>query len=314
MSIVMFDSGKQLGVNAIFLQPTYACSGNCPGCYVKLHKNASPVARDQMSIGAQVDLIKTIVHGHGITANQLTMSCDKLGYSPGAAEQMVTLFNELGKLVLWKRDNNKDIEIHITINSLRDLAQYAGKRLYPFDCISFSKMGSNLWNDIEDIKKYQGVKRINWNLQTPPCGSSYKNWLAEVENVHEFVDSIYLLHTKRPIGENGDIEQLLKDRQAIDYDLKWIRMVQERLAGSPKLMLDGCLQDAYDYKRTGHGCSASVSRFQIWPDGSVSGCAYARESATPPASTTQEVLSNIRAAKKRYDFRMCYIPGAIRYA
>jgi len=310
MSLMYGETGNGIAINALFIQPTYACAKNCKGCYVKLHQKKSETETDVENL---TELIRRVTAGEGITANQITLSCDSMGHNELANQYMMRVYNSFGRNAEWKNGSNKDIELHVTVNSVHDLAKYSKNRLYPFDCISFSKLGHNLKSDIDDIKNYHSVKKINWNLQRPMYNHVIceKDWMCEIERVHDFVDSIYLLHTKRPIDTNDDLEQLVKDKENLRKDLHWMGLVKQRLAGSPKLMIDGCINDAMEYKKSLHGCSASVSRFQVWPDGSVSGCAYAKTSSTGPATTVEGIIANIRSAKRRYDFKSCYIPGAL---
>ena len=43
---------------------------------------------------------------------------------------------------------------------------------------------------------------------------------------------------------------------------------------------------------------------QVWPDGRITGCAYAAQPESPQkyALTAQDIIRNIKIAQKRYDF------------
>ncbi len=76
-----------------------------------------------------------------------------------------------------------------------------------------------------------------------------------------------------------------------------------------KVSVDGCLQDTIKYTKTGFGCSSNVSRVQVWPDGSVTGCPYAFSSDGPIGKTAEDILDNIISARKQYDFKQkCHLP------
>jgi hypothetical protein len=102
----------------------------------------------------------------------------------------------------------------------------------------------------------------------------------------------------------------LGDRQRMQNDISYIQTMLGRLPEHvrSKTNVDGCLEDTIRFSRTGFGCSSNVSRLQIWPDGSVSGCPYAFNGSTPPGLSLEDLLANIRAARETYDFDRCHLP------
>lgn len=318
---------QEIHINALFLQPTTLCNLNCNGCYVKAwgdkHPEGTEKANKIMPYFYRT-LLDEMIEGKRISANQVTFALD----TPDSYDQIQQgLFDAYFGAFLSgakrAKDAGVDMEFHVTTQGWSTLRHYMDSPSMPtlegIDVISFSTpVGPHRYEELK--RKYPNL-HINTNMTLyPKIGKIYsetnfesrttliKKCLdGEKENPRPRTDSIYLILHKPDVGEKYD-------QDYVDY----YQSVAEHFKDNPNVMTDGCIQDSKKFLKTGHGCSSNISRFQIWPDGSVSGCPYSHNPITPGVGNVKEeteqleiVLNNIRAANKIYQFDKCKIPDVV---
>jgi hypothetical protein len=296
-------------INVLFIQPTFYCGNNCKGCYSKAHKQVGP----QVSIDVLASLIAGFYSESLGSCNQITISMDVLSKIKQFSHFMCN-FNSgfTDALALnYLRQNLSHPEIHLTFRSAGEIQIQASYLNFTPDLITLSDIREHDLPWISSYKNRHKGTKFNYNFMTPYplTKSSADQAIKHVKQVAQHVDSVYLVARKSPVGRERDIEDCISDISLMKNDLYLFSRIDKELNRDPKIKLDGCLVDIIDSKYTGCGCSANISRFQVWPDGSVSGCAYAKESDTPPADTVEGIVNNIRLASKTYDFRKCYLPS-----
>ena len=181
------------------------------------------------------------------------------------------------------------------------------------DFISLSHPPTMRRHGFRNLTKRLENTQFGWNVKIPSKmdKNSILTGLRWIDEAQAYLDQIYLMLTKSPVGAKRTLQTAEIDKQQMRTDLHFIEQVYEmaeRNGYRHKLLVDGCLRDVVKFKDTGYGCSANISKFQIWPDGSVSGCPYKYKAVTPHAGTWEEVLINIRKAQYYYDFQECHLP------
>jgi len=188
-------------------------------------------------------------------------------------------------------------KIQVVVHSLKELAIYPNySNILEIQSLCLSNIEMS---DIEALKKIRdhGV-RITWNYI--PDNRPMENILS----IAQHIDAIYLLLRKLPLWScYSEIEAQAISWLEIDIDV--IKDLKRKLGS--KAIIDTCIQDALCYQIDGTGCSASISKFHIWADGTVTGCPYISDSITPPTNTVEGIIQNIHLAAERYDWYWCYI-------
>jgi hypothetical protein len=138
--------------------------------------------------------------------------------------------------------------------------------------------------------------------------------IKHITEIGEMVDHIYLVIYKDPVGRARSPEEAATSQRNMANDRFYIEQMHEHLPLhiKNKINIDGCLKDVEKFNATGYGCSSNISRFQVWPNGSVTGCAYGDRSISKEVGlSTEAILRNVKKAQKRYDFEdaPCHLVG-----
>jgi hypothetical protein len=313
-------------LNAIFIQPSRYCKLDCKGCYVKEHTGGEDSYH--MSIELWRDLFQTYLYDihddHHYHTNQITFSADDYSKDPIKKQYMKKVFEEYffyicaGKA---KYDKSLLPEAHITFHTLNTFDSYRDELGLSynnksfatiFDMISFSEIKLSELDTIKELAQYT---KINYNHLIPNRINNLRDYIDKINQIGKVVNHIYLVINKTPIGrkqteldKDSNAQTMFDDRYIITQILK---SVDNDIKS--KISVDGCLKDVDKHSRTGFGCSSNVSRIQIWPDGSVTGCAYAFNSTGTEARSFAGLLENISRARGQYDFRdRCHLPDAYK--
>lgn len=294
--------------NALFIQPTPWCARNCNGCYVKGFEKLQGISDSNFVLMG--DIISEI--GRSIQVNQVTFALDKKpvpAYTSGPmsvnspATQMQALADYfMGRLQTCESDT----EFHMTVHTVSDLHEYGfHHRTYSYPkklhMLSISHINE------KDVSTFTYIREtiaqsINWNLTIDPS-VNLKHIKSTFHHVAMHVDTIYLVLHKPSTGKLFDPEAFEMHQDFV----RFIKTLPDYI--QKKVHIDGCIHDSYKFIRTGYGCSSNVSRFQVWPDGSVTGCAYNQNRVTPPAETMHDLHYNFWLASKKYEFDKCKIPN-----
>lgn len=317
MKQILDNSGIRVEVNALFLQPTYSCIGcnNEKDCYVKAHKQSD----HQTCLHEQYKLLEWFAlfpnHTH---ANQITVSLDTLppiGQRLAIHRDMRRQFAYLVKLTNMKMRSS---QLHITTHSPTTLIDYGSvggnihKTIEKFDMISFSS-----WNGGGFLKTISEHAKVNFNHLCPVVvnSSTIKKQIEYIVEVGRLVNSIYMMARKCPVGLTSSLEQEEKNASRLQQDMSYIKTIIDKVPEDVrrKIYIDTCIEDVVKHSRRGFGCSAGISKFQIWPDGTVSGCPYAYRGTGTIARSAEDILENIRLARSNYDFEKCHLRRSHHY-
>jgi hypothetical protein len=307
-------------VNALFLQPTPWCSRNCNGCYVKGFENINKVTTSQAELFKDIlKIINRVSSEEGssvpaLLANQVTFALDRRPIDSKSVymdnrqditrQQRNTMMDLFHAFIEAKRMSIGG-EFHITVHTLGDLKEYLWMDFdWPYtslkiDMLSISHISEET-SELNALRKYF-TKSINWNLTVDPI-MNMNTIKKTFPIIAEHVDSIYLVLHKPNTGQYLNLKALEVHQ---DF-LRFIRTQPQKI--QDKVYIDGCVVDSHRFLTTGYGCSSNVSRFQVWPDGSVTGCAYNQNKITPSATNIDELLKNLTQASKVYEFDQCKIP------
>ncbi len=311
---VPYITPTEARINALFIQPSGWCARECFGCYTK------GFTKEDLDPFLLTGFINSLVNPESkVSINQLTIAIDKLPADFNKASFMYSIFNAAINI------RNK-VENHITVHTVGDFLEYRQNQtvisnyLWGFDTeASIDKKffnGPKDWpwfkvvsishinpSDIFYLKRFRKfvTNHINWNLTIDPTVNLEKI-KESFSTVAQEVDSIYLVLHKPSTGYRYNLEVLEKHQDFI----RFIRT--QSLDIQKKVNIDGCIKDSKKFLSTGYGCSSNISRFQIWPDGSVTGCPYNQTRITPPAFTIEGIIKNIYQASRHYEFNSCRIP------
>lgn len=286
--------------NALFIQPTPWCARNCNGCYVKGFEEVQGVTESEDTLIG--DLISEI--GGRIRVNQVTLAIDKKPNDKIRSYAMDTIVSNFLERIGYSEEQGHKIEFHATVHTLNDLLEYPHFWDSPhqkLDMLSISHL--NVQDYIPELRTYV-APHINWNLTVDPTINMDKI-KSTFQKIASTVDSVYLVLHKPNLGHFFDEQAFVVHQDFI----RFIRTMPEEIRN--KVHIDGCIQDSKHFLDTGYGCSSNVSRFQVWPNGSVTGCAYNQNRVTGPATNLDELFKNFVTAKKTYEFDKCKIPNHI---
>jgi hypothetical protein len=304
----ILNLNNPLQVNTLFLQPTRWCALNCAGCYVKEHSGGPDGYHTP--VYEQAKLIRYYLENN--LANQITVSMDNFDVSTQLS--MRTLYDHI--LFLIENVPSMSTEVHMTFHNLNTFIKYIDHTESNFadaellDVISFSNIKES---DYKQLIILADKTHINYNHLVPSNVTSFNidKYVQHITEIGEIVNSIYLVMYKRPIGHKAKNIVSIGDKSRMQTDISYIKTVLERVPKHvrEKINIDGCLEDTIKFYQTGFGCSANISRIQVWPDGSVSGCPYAFTGSTPTGQTVHDILENIKSTRQSYDFDRCHLPN-----
>ncbi len=298
-------------LNALFFQPTRWCGLNCKGCYVKAHEDGEESPHVTWHEWRHLfHLFYKGVHW----ANQITIAVDDLHRDVHKRREMVLIVDSILEEMRLNKTDQEHPEVHFTMHTPDTFLSYLEEQIAGWQnlsLVSFSEMPTHE----RGVRVYKQFKQwgvpINYNMMVPT-----KAFHAQAEIDHlvslasTYADHINLVMFKTPVGAN-DPYAIDKGKEAWQRYQLYISEVVDKLPEDArrKVSTDGCMSDTIKHSRTNFGCSANVSRMQVWPDGSVSGCPYAFSGNTAGARTAENILENLRAARKQYDFReRCHLP------
>jgi len=251
------------------------------------------------------DFTKLIVlarSGTKLWANQITLSCDSL---PNNEEHTEQLIDSLAQYFYWAtRDYfQEETEMHVTFASTKSFLKYILGTSGWADSLHYLSLYSFSHIDLEDIPVIRALNpnplNLNYNCLIPEGidSSNIRMFIQHITQIAEQVESVYLIMFKYPIGKEMTAAQFRQATNRFHHDYQVINTVLRHVPDHlrPKIHIDGCLQDIRKYINTGMGCSANISKMQVWPDQSVSGCPY---SCTASKS--------FQEAGETYDFDKCY--------
>ncbi len=288
-------------------------------CYVKAHEDGEDGFHTPWQ--QQVDLFRYFYIGPG-WANQITISVDDLHKDPDKRDHMLNLIKGIFAVMeADQRPTDKRPEVHMTMHTPRTFFQYlyadTGRKYKTWrklGMVSFSELPEGIKETKEVIDYFRELKvPINYNKLMPTYnnGMDWDKEAARLTNLLTKIDHIYLVIYKRPIGLAKKDVISPADTERMTSDIVYLENILSRVPedAKAKITTDGCLRDTIQASRTGFGCSSGVSRFQVWPDGTVSGCPYAFRGMGKRAGIHQDILANIREARKFYEFReTCHLP------
>lgn len=306
---------KTFETEVLFLQPTWSCGKNCPGCYVK--EKEYKFGSEEMSLKDWILLLHDILITQDyIKTNQVTLALDTIPH--GNAETAIKMYYIAEKFVNIHQSKAKDLQVHLTVNCANDLRSYfpTGPK-NNIDLLSISNI--NNLDDIQFARQVFPKAKINWNILS---SSLIKKDPKDIKQILAHVNQAYLLLHKAPLGHQ---EHDWDSWQKAFFLIAELRAGQEEVPETSdsclvpnlfdKIIFDGCVRDAWNYAkdkkfgREAFGCSSNVSRFQIWPDGRVTGCAYnSHEQYGKKVESFSDIVNNLRDARTRYEFHHCTIP------
>lgn len=316
-------NAEEIYLNTLFLQPTYACALDCEGCYVKgMEKNVEGPMLGHGQWGNLIVIFSKEWQNTALEvakrtyANQLVLAVDVLPKTvsvsyPSPENVMVqtfSLFLHYAKMATAYMD--------ITVKSLPVLKQYIERvskstqsptqwnRLKDLSMITLSGMRASERELLEQIKTVCPDTKFNLNFTVFNKGEVDRQ-MAELKEILPVLDSVYYVLHKPALGSS-------LDHSKVQLYFDTLEVMRRELGDQfSKVNIDGCVSDARKFIDTGFGCSSNVSRFQVWPEGGVSGCAYQQHPVTGGALDYIGVLGNIRKAAAGYEFDDCRIPQTL---
>jgi hypothetical protein len=313
----VLNKSNPLELNTLFIQPTRWCALNCKGCLVKEHSGDE--GDYHTPVDEQIKLFQYFYRAHeGCWANQITISIDDPPESPPYVSSLMFythmrfIFHGILNTIQDHHANSRP-EVHMTFHTEETIKKYSGPSR---DSVSIAKtldvLSLSNIKDLDFVKELAKHTHINYNHLIPSNVTSINinKYIDRMTRIGEVVQSIYLVMFKSPIGRERSDLQNIGDQMNMKASISYINTMLARLPEHVrrKITIDGCLQDTIQFHKRGTGCSANISRIQVWPDGSVSGCPYAYQGTTGRGERVEDILENIKQARKQYDFRRCHLP------
>lgn len=290
---MLFNRDK-IDIDVLFIQPTNYCGNNCKECYLKKRKFAAQVPLEE-----EIELFKKFYNKEGVSTNQIVISVDKLPISSNEKKFLLSYLKSI--LSLLVPSNKLNPSVSLTIDSIPTYLDYRENIKTGWENltrISFSSFFPEEEKTLKEIKKLGVKTNLNYKISNNTIVNSTIQDLLLKQN---YFDSLYLIMEKSPISKTNN-DDPLNIINKIDQIYKSLSQAIKN-----KITLDYCILSRKEFLKTGNYCSANITRFQVWPDGSVSGCPYAKESNTKNALASLDILSNIVESKKVYDFEKCYL-------
>jgi hypothetical protein len=322
---------SRVEVHTLFMQPTPWCSRNCKGCYVKeRNPDGDPDYQFVTPLADQFTLLKLFCKGELAWANEITVAMDDLPTNRKQQNHMVGLFNRIMQMIQESKLSNLELpSMHMTFHTINTYLSYVDRTKgtanwfresikqedtwetlalpgHLLNMVNFSALTPNeiTKNLLKEIRKETPVN-YNYLIPRNVSKNNIKKHLKHITDVAEMVDHIYLVIYKDPIGKARSPEEKSKSQKNMANDRFYIDQMLKHLPAQVKnkLNIDGCLKDVEKFNLTGYGCSSGISRFQVWPDGSVTGCAYGDKSISKQMGASADmILRNIKNSRKGYDF------------
>jgi hypothetical protein len=322
---------SRVEVHTLFLQPTPWCARNCTGCYVKERDPSESIDYQIVTpLREQFALLELFTKGELAWANEITVAMDDLPTHRGQQNHMVGLFDRFMNLIhenkIWQLPLPS---MHMTFHTVNTYLSYVDRTknsanwfresikeedswetlAFPahlLDMINFSHLSTNEITK-KLLKEIRKETSINYNYLIPRNvnKNNIKKHIKHLTEIGKMVDHIYLVIYKDPIGRIRSSEDAARSQRNMANDRFYIEQMQKHLPSDikNKINIDGCLKDVEKFNATSYGCSSNISRFQVWPDGSVTGCAYGDKSITKDIGlSTEGILRNLKESRKRYDF------------
>ena len=307
----IFDARAERPViNALFIQPTYCCARSCKDCYVKEHERSGK----QVSVTEMARLFELFHGSRGGECNQITISMDVVPHNhQPSRDWMIGFAQEVRIAQLNIYPESAVPEVHMTFKDIESFHEYechVTGFLGQVALISLSDIKREDLSYIRALSKRYPQLAINYNHMSPEylTNGSWNDHVELMEQILMEVDSVYLIAQKTPLGTDRDLLMVARDNKRMFHDLTYFKKLRNDI-GSGKFLVDGCIKDVINFELEGFGCSSNVSRFQVWPDGSVSGCAYAKRADTSSAATAEGIIENIRKSRETYNFKQCHLPS-----
>jgi hypothetical protein len=272
---------NEVYIDSLIIESTWNCAKNCQGCYLKAHKQKGKQLL-LTSLGLWELLSGFLnIHNKSYSVNQISISVNE----PTKEEDIKTIETILACIKYvdgW--NSRKNTKIHLTLHNPTTIKKYKPLTTEWFalaDSIYFSNISEEEIGIIQDLRALNKNIEIGWNCR---LGTSERL----DESAEGIISSIYYIVDKSKRAEDPAIVF-----SAPRKDIKHIR--------------DICYIDYNNWKKDWHNttCSANISKFTVWPDGSVSGCPYIKQSDTGPATTWKGILANITESSKFCDFNKC---------
>lgn len=276
-------------------------------CYVKAHFEQS----HQVDVDEQIRLFQMFWNSDKAWANQITVSIDDVPdfFGGKKTNHLRKLAHELLKIIQSDTRTKKDRpELHFTMHSLNTWEQYGGD----FDLLNnlnVLSVSSRATADAYVQKNLQGI--FNRNYTCPPGCETWNELRVKIHIEKELMwannyNHIYFIIHKLPLGVTYYPEILEQQKKYVTKAKEMFNLLKDKLGN--KISLDSCVSDSVKSKTTGFGCSANVSKFQVWPNGTVSGCPYSFHGHGKIGYTAEVILDNIRQSRRVSDFKKCYLP------
>lgn len=279
MNQIFRITNSEIHIDSLTLETTIDCAKNCKGCYLKAHQ----LQGQEVNWSDWIRLVDSFLR-----IENKNYSCNQISISVNERSKIENVITRIEDILGYNADlieDRKDTRVHLTMFSPSTIKQYIGMDIEDWaavDSIYFSNILTDEDLDIVDALRAQNKNlEIGWNATV---GISRTN--RNIPEDNRF-DSIYQVVNKT---EAKPIFSFSREQQKVHSDV--------------------CLTDYNNWKSTGKPtCPANISKFTVWPDGSVSGCPYSRTSNTGPAQTVDGILANIIEASKYYDFDRCPLKG-----
>lgn len=285
-------------LDALFIQPTFACALDCRGCYVKESTKGSQLSKSELA-----KFVYSLWTDKRVLVSAITIAVDNIPKFDQVSKDIMV--NTLGIALKRASDNPGQIELNVTMNSPDTLHQYADAGISPLtifkncDLVSFSHIKGTDITQLKELRA-EGKAKLNYNY----THSNQEKIIRYLHTLQHVDMSYYVLH-KAGLGKTNDPEAIKVFKEGLLAMKDWPQDIKN------KVVVDRCVQDAFSYVKTGFGCNANVSRMQVWPDGHVTGCPYNKDGGKP-ASTMNDIYNNIIEVGKEYEFNRCTIPTGYR--
>lgn len=272
MNQIFRITNEEIFIDNLILE-TSGCARDCKNCYVKAHSRSGKDLKPDTWFKLYWTFLMSARH----SANQISISVnDRTDNKRNAIDEILTL-----NRALRNNKTGKNTRLHLTLFSPSTILQYTNLTLEHFalvDSIYFSNIQEEEADIIADLRTLNKNLEIGWNAL-----------LTHNQTVPKYIDIVDSIHWV--FNKSGE---------------SYYPAFYQR-ANGVKTTTDACNDDYFNWKKDWHNttCSANISKFTVWPDGSVSGCPYAKQSNTGPATTCEGILKNIVKASEQYGFNDC---------